>query len=225
MIILAVHSTSPTLAAAVVDGERLIGERILAPGRRHLEDLCPLIRTILQEWGLPLSAVDGFAVAAGPGSFSGIRVGMATVKGLALGLGKPVVGVSSLELLAWQALDPGELGAAVLDAARGEVYAALYRNYGEDIVLVSGPMLIKTEEFALRFAAIEGTPLVFGDAAADRVVGLSPQLASRPVRVASAATCAAVGRRRLLSDGGVGLHALIPLYIRRSDAEENNRTR
>ena len=78
-----------------------------------------------------MGAIDGFGVAIGPGSFSGTRVGLATIKGMALALGKPVAGISSLDILAWQALKDGEWGAPVIDARRGEIYTAFYRKSEE----------------------------------------------------------------------------------------------
>ncbi len=105
MLILGVHTTSPHLGIAIVQGQQVLLEEVLAPRREHLENLAPLIRDALQKLNLGLQDFYGFGVAIGPGSFSGIRIGLATIKGICLVLGKRGVGISSLDILAWQALN------------------------------------------------------------------------------------------------------------------------
>jgi tRNA threonylcarbamoyladenosine biosynthesis protein TsaB len=136
------------LSVAITENRVVLREVILPPDRKHLENLAPLIRDLTAELHVSVLGIDGFGVALGPGSFSGTRVGLATIKGMALALAKPVAGISSLDILAWQALKDGEWGAPVIDARRGEIYTAFYRKSGEEVMLVAGPMLIKAEEFS-----------------------------------------------------------------------------
>ena len=138
MVILAVHSTSASLSVAITENRVVLREVILPPDRKHLENLAPLIRDLTAELHLSVLDFDGFGVAMGPGTFSGTRVGLATIKGMALALAKPVAGISSLDILAWQALKDGEWGASVIDARRGEIYTAFYRKSGEKVMLVCG---------------------------------------------------------------------------------------
>jgi tRNA threonylcarbamoyladenosine biosynthesis protein TsaB len=220
VIVLAVHSSSPHLGVALTRDEEVLVEQTLAPGREHLEHIATLIADVMKHAGLTLNAVDGLSVAIGPGSFSGIRIGMASVKGIALALGKPVVGVSSLEVFAWQALKAGETGTALIDARRGEVYVATYQRTTDTLASLDEPSLIHAEKFgdyARRFTqplVLAGDPVVDGLAAATASV-----LRSMPL-VPSPAACAQRAAERFAHGAVPSVHALLPLYIRRSDAEE-----
>jgi tRNA threonylcarbamoyladenosine biosynthesis protein TsaB len=223
VVILAVHSTSASLSVAVSANRVVLRETILPPARRHLENLAPLIRDLTAELNLSLTSIDGFGLAIGPGSFSGTRVGLATIKGMALCLVRPVAGISSLGILAWQALQDGEWAAPVIDARRGEIYTAFYRKSGEDAILVSGPMLIKLGEFSEHAEKVGGPLLLCGDSVLDHLVDSIPNLVRSPVNAPSAAACALLAYERLRRGDADDIHLLTPLYIRRSDAEEKRR--
>ena len=195
-------------------------EITLPPARKHLENLAPLIRDLTAEMHLCMSAIDGFGVAKGPGSFSGTRVGLATIKGIALALAKPVAGISSLDILAWQIMKDGQCGASVIDARRGEIYTAFYRKSGENMILVSGPMIIKAGEFLQHAEKISDEIHLCGDPVLDHLVESIPNLARGPAAGPSAAACALLAHERIRRGKADGLHSLTPLYIRRSDAEE-----
>ena len=224
MVILAVHSTSASLSVAVTDRRLVLREIILPPDRKHLENLAPLIRDLAAGLHLSVLDIDGFGVAMGPGSFSGTRVGLAMIKGMALALAKPVAGVSSLDILAWQALKDGEWGAPVIDARRGEIYTAFYRKSGDNVMLIAGPMLIKAEEFSQHADKVSGKLLLCGDPVLDQLVESIPNLARSPVAAPSAAACALLAYERIRQGNADDLHLLTPLYIRRSDAEEKKRS-
>jgi tRNA threonylcarbamoyladenosine biosynthesis protein TsaB len=223
VVILAVHSTSASLSVAVTDNRVVLSESILPPARRHLENLAPLIRDLTAELHLSLSDIDGFGVAIGPGSFSGTRVGLATIKGIALALRRPVAGISSLRILAWQALKDGQWAAPVIDARRGEIYAAFYRKSREDAMLVSGPMLIKSGEFSEHAEKVTGRLMLCGDSVLDHLVESMPNLVRSHVNAPSAAACALLAYERIRRSDTDDVHLLTPLYIRRSDAEEKRR--
>lgn len=223
MIILAVHSTSASLSVAITENQVVLRESVLPPARKHLENLAPLIKDLAAELNLSLRGIDGFGVAIGPGSFSGTRVGLATIKGMALALAKPVAGISSLDILAWQALKDGECGAPVIDARRGEIYTAFYRRSGEDVMLISGPMLIKSGEFLEHSQKVGCSLLLCGDSVVDDIVESMPNLVRSPVNAPSAAACALLACERIRRGDADDLHLLTPLYIRRSDAEEKKR--
>ena len=170
--------------------------------------------------GFDFRELDGLGVAVGPGSFSGIRIGLATVKGMALALQMPVAGISSLDVLAWDALKEGEVGASVIDAKRGDIYTCIYRKEGEDLVSLRGPMLLRVDQFPRFLDNLGRSVRVFGDEVADerwehRVSSTSGS-GSRP----SPSTCARLAEHRIRSGRADNIHAFTPLYIRRSDAEE-----
>lgn len=225
MIILAVHSTTPVQSLALTSGRGLLAERSRHCGRQHVEHLAPAIQDLVNVLERGLVSVDGLAVAVGPGSFSGIRVGIATVKGIALALGKPVVGISSLDALAWQGLRPDEVGAAVIDARRGELYVAAYRRGTDRLDMLSAPALVSVDEFASLRANRPGRFVVCGDPVVDTVAAVDSSLITRSIGSPSALACAELARARFEAGDSDRLHSLAPLYIRRSDAEEKPRTR
>jgi len=225
MIILAVHSTTPVQGLALMAGDRLVEERRLPHGRQHVEHLAPAIKELVKGLDCGLASVDGFAVAVGPGSFSGIRVGIATVKGMALALRTPVVGISSLDVLAWQALNEGEVGAAVIDARRGEVYIAVYRRRADRLEMLSRPALISQAEIGSLSAVWPGRLIAGGDPVVQELAAVNTSLIARPTGPPSAAACAELARSSFLAGASDRLHALAPLYIRRSDAEEKSGAR
>lgn len=126
MKILALESSAASASAALTEDDRLIAQSFQNCGLTHSRTLLPMAESLLANCGIPLATVDGFAVAAGPGSFTGIRIGVATVKGLAFGLERPCVGVSTLEAMArgLEGLD-GEI-CCVMDARAGQVYNARF---------------------------------------------------------------------------------------------------
>lgn len=115
-------------SVAIMDGEELIAEQCLNVGATHAERLIKSIDEILAHAGLKMHDVDGLAVAIGPGSFTGLRIGLATVKGLALAERKPIVAVSSLKALAYNAFGFFGIIVPIFDAKRGQVYASAYRS-------------------------------------------------------------------------------------------------
>lgn len=220
MIVLAIHSTSPTLSAAVVEDGRVLAEQTLPPGRHHLENAAPLVADLTRGLGYKVSDVDGFGVALGPGSFSGIRIGLATVKGLALALRKPLAGISSLEILAWKALGPGETGAAVLDARREQLYVALYCGAGGRPALIAPPVLLADRDLRLQMDAANNGLVTCGEDLVQRLAAVDSGLVLRPASGGLAAACGILAWERLKRNDCDDLHGLLPIYIRRSDAEE-----
>lgn len=127
MRILAFDTTTMSGSVALLDGTRLIGEVSSEAGLSHSERLLASVDFLLKKNGLKIEDMDGFALAAGPGSFTGIRIGLSTVKAFAFASGKPVASVSGLEALAWKLRDgPARLAAPAVDAKKGEIYAALF---------------------------------------------------------------------------------------------------
>jgi tRNA threonylcarbamoyladenosine biosynthesis protein TsaB len=127
MKILAVDTATKSCSVAVIDGDSLLAESTSVNDQTHSRQLLNVIDSVLEMAGLKISQLDGFAVSIGPGSFTGLRIGIASVKGLAFSLTKPVVGVSSLETLAYQCRQNPYLICPVLDARKQEVYFCHYR--------------------------------------------------------------------------------------------------
>jgi tRNA threonylcarbamoyladenosine biosynthesis protein TsaB len=162
MIVLSLDTALGACSAAVVrDGVTLAAasEPML---RGHQERLAPLVQEIMQAAGLPFSAIDRVGVTVGPGSFTGLRVGLAFAKGLALALGRPCVGVGTLEALAASEPGPG-LTFAAIDARRGQVYLQAFSG-GQSVM---APDVLPVETAAARLAEFSPGPdtLIVGSGA------------------------------------------------------------
>ena len=128
MKLLALDSTARVASVALCEDGRLLGEYTINNGNTHSETLLPMVESILRFFNLTVDDIDAFAVSAGPGSFTGVRIGVSTIKGLAFGSNKPCVGVSTLEALAHNPAIRGALICPVMNARRNQVYTALFRE-------------------------------------------------------------------------------------------------
>ncbi len=124
--ILAIDTSSTSGSVALVEGGTVISELKIARAGTHSERLMPAIEVFLKDCGLGVSEIDLFAVGSGPGSFTGLRVGVSTLKGLAWAVSRPVIGVSTLQALAMNIKEQDALICPVLDARKGQVYSALF---------------------------------------------------------------------------------------------------
>ena len=127
MKILAIDSSSAVASVALVDEESVIAEYSTNVKKTHSQTLLPMIEEILRATGVAIEEVDAFAAAAGPGSFTGLRIGAATVKGLAMATEKPIVGVPTMEAMAQVAWGVPGLICPMMDARRDHVFTGLYR--------------------------------------------------------------------------------------------------
>jgi tRNA threonylcarbamoyladenosine biosynthesis protein TsaB len=207
---------------AVVDQDRLACEITTGPTGTHSTHLLRLIRMALELAEMELRGLDGLAVCVGPGSFTGLRIGVSTVKGLAFATAKPVAGVSSLEALAQPCLPWPHLICAMLDARKGEVYAARYRardgrleHEGREVVLSIEDALDGIDEACLfvgdgarRYREPIGSKL--------GPLALFPAPSQDIIR---ASTVAALAQRQFAWQEIEDLDRLVPRYIRQSDAE------
>ncbi|MBR4173657.1 MAG: tRNA (adenosine(37)-N6)-threonylcarbamoyltransferase complex dimerization subunit type 1 TsaB, partial [Clostridia bacterium] len=127
MKIFAVDTSSSVASAAICDGDKLVCETVLNNKLTHSQTLMPMIEEVFKRSGLAPSEIDIFAVADGPGSFTGLRIGVTTVKALAHAVNKDVVGVNTLEAMCYNIPFCQNLISPIMDARRGEVYNAFYR--------------------------------------------------------------------------------------------------
>ncbi|MDI9570263.1 MAG: tRNA (adenosine(37)-N6)-threonylcarbamoyltransferase complex dimerization subunit type 1 TsaB [Pseudomonadota bacterium] len=163
MKLLALDTSGKTVSVALMSDDATLGEVFFAVERHHSELLLPAVEHLLRGAGLPIDAIDLFACAIGPGSFTGLRIGVGTVKGLALAMDRPVVGVSTLEALAMNAAGLADQICPVIDAKRGQVYAGHYRSDAAGrLTRLSADRLLAPEEIADR---IEGDAVFLGGGA------------------------------------------------------------
>ncbi|MBI5893604.1 MAG: tRNA (adenosine(37)-N6)-threonylcarbamoyltransferase complex dimerization subunit type 1 TsaB [Deltaproteobacteria bacterium] len=146
MKILAIDTATTSGGIAILEDDRIIAEYTDSAKETHSEKLLPFIDNLLKSNRINLNALDCFAVAIGPGSFTGLRVGIATIKGLAWPLKKPVVGISTLKALAMNIRDEDKLICPLLDARKNEVYAAVYEWDGDNLVTEKEDCITNSED-------------------------------------------------------------------------------
>lgn len=226
-LLLAIESATADASVALVRDAEVVVARAVPVERPASEALLPTILALLADAGVGFGALDAFGVSVGPGSFTGLRVGVSTVKGLAFGGDRPVVAVPTLAALASRAGRPDALVAALLDARRGEVYAALHAGDDPIAAPLLGPTVLRPEDLveALRENAHGRAIVAIGEGVAVAGAVLAAQLGPQATLLAPAEgrpDAVAVARLALaLLARGEGMPAewLAPLYVRRAEAE------
>jgi tRNA threonylcarbamoyladenosine biosynthesis protein TsaB len=221
--ILGIETATFCGGAALLADDRLIGSRTLNSLATHSARLLRAIEDLLRETETRLDDLTGLAISIGPGSFTGVRIGLSSAKGLAVALGIPVVGVSTLEALAVRAGRDTRLICPVIDARRNETFAAAYRwERGADLPrLAIAPGVMPIRNF---LRGLRGRCLFLGDGALRYRADIESQLGDRasfapPHRILpSAEEIAWLGQRRLARGESDDLARLEPVYLRSSDA-------
>lgn len=165
MKILAFESSAKAAGVALCEDEFLIAQSYQNSGLTHSTTLMPMARDLLKTAGLALDDVDCLAVAAGPGSFTGLRIGISTVKGLAWGAEKPCAGVSTLEAMAWNLAHLNGIICCCMDARRHQVYNALFRAEGGILERLTPDRAISLDDLAEERKSFETPQFVVGDGA------------------------------------------------------------
>ena len=226
MLILAFESSARAASVALVEDGRLLSQYSQCSGLTHSRTLLPMAEDMLKNAELSLDKVDLFAVAHGPGSFTGIRIGVSTVKGLAWAADKPCVGVSTLEAMAWHGLAAGGLVCPVMDARRSQVYNALFKVENGKPVRLCEDRPIALSQLAEELRTLNAPAFLIGDGA---------ELAEKYLREQGLACTVAPENLRWQSAWGVAMaamdktpgnaDALLPVYLRLSQAERERQER
>jgi tRNA threonylcarbamoyladenosine biosynthesis protein TsaB len=220
LIILSLDTTTRSGSAAVLRGDLVLAELTGNPEITHGERLPEDLMRVLREAGLRIEDVELFAVAAGPGSFTGLRVGIATVQGLAMARARRVVPVSTLEALARAAIGGNAPIAAWMDAQRGEVFSEVYAPDGCDVLAAA--------ESSLPGPLLEGwpdspdgrTPIFVGDGAVRYAAEIKKRFGDATRLVHPPPLAGLIGQiAASCSERAVLPHAVVPVYVRRPDAE------
>ena len=222
MKILALDTATQSCSVAIVDGGTLLVELTKTNINTHSRHLMDLIKTICRLADLAAEDLDGFAVTIGPGSFTGLRIGISTIKGLAFTLGKPVVGVSSLDALAWQCAQSAYLICPLLDARKKEVYACRYRFVDGELKKESAEMVASPAEAVrgIREPSVfmgNGVELYREEISAE--LGELAQFAARGQHTIRASSIARLSLTENYRQQSGDAAFLVPKYIRRPDAE------
>ena len=228
MLILGIESSAKAASAALVRDGVLIGQYFQCSGLTHSATLLPMAEELLASTGTDKAALDAVAVACGPGSFTGVRIGVAAVKGLCWALEKPAIGVSTLEAMAWNGLAaaPGEIVCCCMDARRGQVYNALFEISDGAPARLVPDRAVTLEELAAGLLGYGRAVFLTGDGAqlalgALSAAGLSCRLAPGPLLMQSAwGVCMAARGLEMQS-----AEKLLPVYLRLSQAERERQER
>ena len=208
---LAVDTTTPRGSVALVSGGEVLGEVRLRSAARHSHSVMPAIAFLLEALGLGPAEVEAFAVAAGPGSFTGLRIGISTVQGLALASGRPCLALCALDVLAARMRGAAPCLVPLIDAYRGEVYAGVYDTEGRPL----GSWRVEAPGSLV--AGLPDDAAFLGDGAVryrDQILGLRP-LARFPGRsLFLAGTLGVLAEPRLQAGEGGPAEGLRPLYLR-----------
>jgi tRNA threonylcarbamoyladenosine biosynthesis protein TsaB len=223
MKVLGIDTSTSCGSVGLIEDEETISEYLLNIPVTHSERLLGAIDFVLREARCRIEQVEGWAIALGPGSFTGLRIGVSTVKGLAFATGKPVAGISTLDVLASQIAPTSYLICPILDARKKEVYTGFYRyQEGVSPTRQSEYQAISPEDLVSQIK--EQTVFVgdgvrtYGDFLRNRL-GSFAIFPSSPLHVFHGSMVARLGMDRLKKGENLNLSAFSPLYIRPSEAE------
>jgi len=221
--ILAVDTATHTGSAALTDNGAVLAEYSLFSKETHSRRLLQAVEHLLAQTGLALNDIDGLAVTIGPGSFTGIRLGLATFKGLALATGKPVVGISTMDALAANFPVADRPVFPVIDARKGEVFTAAYYPNEEGRLIKTSPDLALSPQALV--ARIEERVILVGDGARsygeffEKELGDKAFFASGPFSFIRASNVAFLAAEKFKAGEQADIVTMVPAYIRPSEAE------
>lgn len=222
MKILALDTATSNCSVAVTDDDSLCAELTTHKNQTHSKHVMKTIDSVLSRAGLAVGDLDGFAVTIGPGSFTGLRIGISTIKGLAFAVDKPVVGISSLETLAWQCSNRVYLICPMLDARKAEIYCATYRFIQGHLEEQSPACAVRPESFVRQIKE----PCVFIGSGAQlyrqkikNILGDLAHFMPPDQDIIRASSVAFLSLKRFTANEIDTAADLIPHYIRKSDAE------
>jgi tRNA threonylcarbamoyl adenosine modification protein YeaZ len=225
MRVLSVDSSTATASCAVIEEGKLLGEVSFNDKKQHSVILMPQIDYLLKNLNLDIDDIDGFVVSSGPGSFTGLRIGTASIKGLAQGLDKPLIGISSLDCLAYNLAYTDGIICPILDALRDNVYTALYKFAEGNLMRLTDYMAIHIDELISIIQGQEDNKVCFiGDGISKfkeklensfKYVYFSPAHLNLP----RASSLGELGLQKLKNSNGDDLLSFSPIYLRKSQAE------
>ena len=232
MKILGIDSSGLVASAAILSDDTVVSEFTVNNKKTHSQTLLPMIEQVVKMAGIELEELDAIAVAAGPGSFTGLRIGSSTAKGMALALKKPILSIPTLEGLAYR-LTPvtDELVCPLMDARRNQVYTGIYQNKKEGIEAVRQQEAVAIEELIEQVNALERPVVFLGDGVPVQKEVLEANI-TVPYRFApahlnrrSASAVAALGVVYYKEGKSEDARDHKPIYLRQSQAERERALR
>lgn len=228
MLIFGIDTCCMAATAALMDEERMIAETVVNHKRTHSQKMMPQVEQMFRMAEVEVQAVDAFAAAVGPGSFTGVRIGVATVKALAQAADKPCAAVSTLHALAHQATVFDGIVCPILDARRSQVYNALFHG-GRELRRLCEDRALALEDLICELKR-ESKPVLFlGDGTApyrleiEQALGAQAQFAPRSLNMNLGGSVAELGLEAIRRGETVAYQDLVPSYVRLSQAEQSLR--
>ncbi|MFC4181910.1 tRNA (adenosine(37)-N6)-threonylcarbamoyltransferase complex dimerization subunit type 1 TsaB [Saccharococcus thermophilus] len=221
MKILAIDTSNVVMGIALVEDDVVRGEIVTNIKKDHSTRVMPAVQSLLKQCGVVPNELGLIAVAKGPGSYTGVRIGVTIAKTLAWALNIPIVGVSSLEVLAANGRYFSGLISPFFDARRGQVYTGLYRYDGEELVCIESDRIVLAEEWANQLKARKEAVLFIGTDVAlykdlfQTQLGEWAHFAPSSLQLPRPSELALLGKKKEREDA----HAFVPNYIRLAEAE------
>jgi tRNA threonylcarbamoyladenosine biosynthesis protein TsaB len=227
MLILGIESATESVGVALGTHDGVVASVEIARGRRHAETIVPAVDFVCRQADVALADVAVVAVDVGPGLFTGMRVGIATSKALAMALRVPMIGITSLDLLAFPARHSERVVVPVIDARKGEVFWAMYRQVPGGVQQVLAPTVGSPEDLAADLMARGQESLCIGDGAERyrEVLGEVHHAEVAGPRHPSAGSLVELAHARALREEWVDHREIVPVYLRQPDAQINWDTR
>lgn len=232
MKILAIEASARACSAAYLDRGILRAEQFVNGAMTHSETLMPMIESIMKNAGAKPQDIELVAITSGPGSFTGLRIGAATAKGLAFGLKIPVLMVSTLEALAYNAYGFSGYLVPIMDARRSQVYTAVYRSSAEEFTCAKEPEAMSPAALCEWLKTVEGPVMILGDAVPlyielfRKELGERVQMAPAHMCQLQAASVGALAERKIAGgEEPVVSDAVQIEYLRKPQAEREREAR
>ncbi|MGN0468374.1 MAG: tRNA (adenosine(37)-N6)-threonylcarbamoyltransferase complex dimerization subunit type 1 TsaB [Acutalibacteraceae bacterium] len=219
MKILSVDTSAVCASVAITENDKIISLCSTNAGLTHSRTLLPMIDSVLKNSETKLSDIDALACSVGPGSFTGIRIGIAAIKGLADGLGKKCIAVSTLEALAYNLIGQDVIACSVMDARCSQVYCALFDIEGEKITRLTDDEALKIETLGEKLKATDKKIVFVGDGAVICHSTLGYHIAPPVTRFQNAASVAFAAMNNFNETKLLSPCELMPVYLRLPQAE------
>lgn len=227
MKILGIDSSGLVASAAIADEKNIIAEFTVNNKQTHSQTLLPMIEKVVDMSGIELEQIDAIAIAAGPGSFTGLRIGSATAKGIGLALKKPIVSVPTLEGLAYRVSVFDGLICPIMDARRGQVYTGIYKADGDGLTCLSEQKAVDIHDILKELEEYDEKVIFLGDGVEVHRETIENEFVFAPVHLSkqSAAAVAVLGSIYFEQGKTESADEHKPIYLRKSQAEREREER
>ena len=224
MLVLSVDSSYSTATCALIKDDKILAEINLNDKKQHSVILMRLIDSILKEYEIDINDIDAFIISRGPGSFTGLRIGMATLKGLAFASKKPLISVSTLDALAYNSISFQGIICPIMDALRDNIYTCLYKNENNNLTPLIKEQCLNINEL-VNILKEQTLPIIFvGDGVAKHKEFLQENIpnsffAPNHSNFPKASSVGELGIKKI-NDGVIeNIDSINPIYLRKSQAE------